>query len=460
MRNPAQRLREHDPALLHKLAMIEQGYLAVVVLVAVGSLWIRRIAPLDRLMPPDWVGLSPEIAIAALLSAVGLEFSRPRHSGPIKRIGLALAFLLALLSGAVLVKDLFHVGLGANGFAAAVSGSAHSESMPALTAAAFAALAAVMLLTPAKKGLASYAADLFVSFFCLMVLVMVRGYLFEGFSHFGGVGRTSLLTLLAMSLLAFVAFMHRAEVGIFATLLGEGSGSRIARIAAPIVLLVPFLPQSTLAHAVKTGQLHAEYLSALIAFLAAGVSLTLMLYMAFKINRLEMKIRDLSLRDEVTGLLNRRGFHLVAWQILRQARRDGLPFSVMFIDLENLAEIHSSFGPQASSQSLVEMAEALTAAFRATDVLGRIDPGQFALAGHFDEKSSNVMRLRLQESVNYRNSSPGRNFAMNISIAFAFTKDPRQESLDDLLAEADNARNREFQGAEPIARTSPQNTRR
>jgi GGDEF domain-containing protein len=106
------------------------------------------------------------------------------------------------------------------------------------------------------------------------------------------------------------------------------------------------------------------------------------------------------------------------------------------------------------------MAEALTAAFRATDVLGRIDPGQFALAGHFDEKSSNVMRLRLQESVNYRNSSPGRNFAMNISIAFAFTKDPRQESLDDLLAEADNARNREFQGAEPIARTSPQNTRR
>lgn len=459
MRNPAFKPIEHDPALLHKLALIEQGYLAVVVLIAAGALWIRRIPALDRLLPADWVGLAPEIAIAALMSAVGLELLRPRHSGAIRRIGATLAVLLALLAGAALVEDLIHIPLGAGRLAAAIAGTGHTEGMPAVTAAAFASLAMVMLLTPARKGLLSHGADLFLSFFCLLVLVMVRRYMFEGFSNAASVDRTSLLTLLAMSLLAFVAFMHRAEVGIYATLLGAGSGSRIARVAALVVLLVPFLPQSALAHAVKSGFVHAEYVNGVVAFLAAGVSLTLMLYMALKINRLEMKVRDLSMRDELTGLHNRRGFQLVAWQTLRQARRDGLPYSIMFIDVENLADIHASCGHQASCQALIEIAEVLTAAFRATDVIGRIDPAQFALAGNFDEKSSAVMRMRMQEGVNYRNSHPGREYTLAISIAFAFAKDPRHDSVDNLLAEADNAKDRELQHAEPILRTRRQEDR-
>jgi diguanylate cyclase (GGDEF)-like protein len=456
MRNPAFKPIEHDPALLHKLALIEQGYLAVVALIAVGALWIRRIPAMDRLLPADWVGLAPEIAIAALMSAVGLELLRPRYSAAVRRIGAALAVLLALLAGAALVENLIHIPFGASSLAAAIAGSGPTQAMPVVTAAAFASLAMVMLLTPARKGLASHAADLFLSFFCLLVLVMVRGYLFEGLSNAAIVDKTSLLTLLAMSLLAFVAFMHRAEVGIFATLLGAGSGSRIARVAALVVLLVPFLPQSALAQAVRSGFVHAEYVTGVVAFLAAGVSLTLMLYMALKINRLEMKVRDLSLRDELTGLHNRRGFQLVAWQTLRQARRDGLPYSIMFVDLDNLAEIHATCGHQASTDALIEIAEVLLAAFRATDVIGRIDPAQFALAGHFDEKSSAVMRMRMQEGVNYRNSHPGRSFTLTISIAFAFATDPRHDSIDNLLAEADNAKDPEFPAAEPVARTKRQ----
>jgi diguanylate cyclase (GGDEF)-like protein len=397
-----------------------------------------RSAALQHVLPAAQVPVTPEVAMALLLSALGLEFSRTRQPVALKRVGAMVALLMAILSGVVLAGSIFHLQaeltrLGAN-----------ADGMPGLTAGAFLALALVMLLSPARKGWASHAADFCVSVFCLLVLVMVRGYLFEGLTSGTGADRTSLLTLLALALLAFVAFMHRAETGLFATLLGVGSGSRIARFAAPVVLLVPFLPRSALAHAVQSGWLSADYLTAMVEFLVAGVILALMLYMALKINRLEEKIRDLSLRDDLTGLHNRRGFHLVGWQILRQARRDGIPFALMYVELENLRTIHSTFGEQARSEALIEMAEVMVGAFRATDVLGRIDPALFALAGHFEEKSSTIMRLRLQEAVNYRNSHPGRTFMLAINVTCVFAKDPRAESLEDLMAQADSARDRDL----------------
>lgn len=452
-------LREHHPALLGKLALIERGYLAVVALNALGALGVEFVPAMAQHLPHDWTLETPQVAVASLLSAAGLEFTRSRHPAGVKWIGAFLATVLAFLSGAELVRSLSHAAAGTGRLAATLLGSAQPERIAALTAAAFAVLAAVMIFSALRSAFASHAADFFVSVLCLLILLMVRNYLLEGLRSSSSAGRTSLLTLLSLALLAFVAFMHRAEVGVFSTLLGEGSGSRIARFAAPVVLLVPFLPQTALAQAVKSGLLSSEYLSAFIAFLAAGVTLTLILYMAWKINQLEEKIRELSLRDEDTGLLNRRGFHLVAWQVLRHARRDSLAFSVMLVELTNLDEICKSFGPAAGAEMLGEMGQVLQGAFRATDVLGRIDPTQFAVAGHFDEKASGIMRLRLQETVNYRNSHPGRTFSLKISSGCVHAKDPKSESLEDLLARANDAGEPEYQGAAPTANAGPKDAR-
>jgi diguanylate cyclase (GGDEF)-like protein len=353
-----------------------------------------------------------------------------------------------------LIEGVLHIPIGIDRLLQAASGSPGAEPMPVLTAATFAALAVVILFTPACKGLASHAADLALAFFCLLMLVMIRSYLFEGFSRQGGVGRTSLFTLLGLALLAFVAFMHRAENGIFASLLGVGSGSKIARFAAPVVLLVPFLPQAALSDAVKSGLIHPEYLSALMAFTAAGVSLVVMLSMAVKINALETRIRDLSLGDESTGLHNRRGFILVAWQALRQARRDGLPFSILFVDLDSLTEVNETLGPEAGAEMLLEISEILRAAFRATDVIGRIDPAQFAVGGHFDETAGKVMRLRLKEAVNYRNANPGRTYSLAISVSSVHARDPRVESIEDLMVEAERSRDREVTPPDPVTRST------
>lgn len=456
MRNPALRLNQPDPALLNKLALIEQGYLAVVTLIALGALCARLIPSLSHLMPGDWVPINAQIAVGILMGGASLELSRTGQSVRLRQMGILLAALLALLAGAILLKDLAGISTPIDRFAAMSAQAGNDGNMAALPAATFLALALAVVFIRAQKGVAFHLADLAVLTLCVLVFVLVSKYMLEGLSNIDTGARTSILSLLCLALLAFVAFMRRAEHGTFASFFGAGSGSRIARVAAPLVLLVPFLPQTALVHVVKSGVIRREYLSTIAGLFAAGFSLTLMLYMAWKINNLERRIRELSFRDELTGLLNRRGFHLVAWQALRQARRSGLPFSVMFIVLENLVEINESHGYQAGTDALIEMTEILKTAFRDTDVLGRIDPDQFALAGHFAGKATSVIRLRLQEAVNYRNSDPGKLFTIEFSIGCANANDTHHESLEDLLAQANSPRENGSQADEPIHQLDPQ----
>ena len=446
MRNPALRLSEPDPALLQKLALIEQGYLAVVALISLGALGAWLNPALSHLASVDWSSMGPQVAICALLSATALELCQTRQSALMQRVGLAIAAIVALLSFAALLKSFTGFSIGIESVAAVRFGA-----LPPVMAGAFLALADAIMLLRARRGAASHLADLLVFISIVVVLVMTSGYMLKGLSpHLPGAG-TSILDLLALALLVFVGFLRRAELGAYATFLGEGSGSRIARLAAPLVLLIPFLPQTALLHAVQSGRIRVEYLSTAAAFLTAGLSAAVMLYMAWKINRLESKIRDLSLRDELTGLYNRRGFHLVAWQALRQARRTGLPFSVMFIVVEDPPKGSAPRRKAVDPEKLIGMAEILKGAFRDNDVLGRIDPEVFALAGHFGEKAIAIMRLRLQEAVNYRNADPGRSFDLAFSIGCINAGDPRLESLEDLLAKADNARDQELSATEPLA---------
>ena len=78
----------------------------------------------------------------------------------------------------------------------------------------------------------------------------------------------------------------------------------------------------------------------------------ILLFFTWHISRMENRIHDLILRDEATRLYNVRGFQMLAEHALRLAQRANVPFSVLYIDLENLAEIHTELGPNAAGCSL------------------------------------------------------------------------------------------------------------
>jgi diguanylate cyclase (GGDEF)-like protein len=185
------------------------------------------------------------------------------------------------------------------------------------------------------------------------------------------------------------------------------------------------------------------YATAFLASLAAAIALSMLLFLTWRIHRMEIEIHDLSLRDELTGLYNRRGFYLLAEQALRLAHRSKLPFSVLYIDLDDLKQINDSLGHSIGSTFLSEIGEILHATLRETDVLGRIGGDEFAVAGQFSQESIALVAQRLNETSVQRNAEGRRSLPLNFSIGYVTAGEDWRGSLDDLLSGADVAMYRE-----------------
>ena len=309
------------------------------------------------------------------------------------------------------------------------------------SASSFALLGVVMLLIRTRKAPGRHIADFCVVSLSVLVLVVVSGYLFGANPLFRvqASNWTSPQTQFSLMLLAFTAFGRRAEYGSFKVLVGTGMGSRIARACAPFLVVLPFVREAGRMRLIHDSAVPGYYITAILASAAAVVSFTFMIIVAWRINHMEQKIHDLSLRDKLTGLYNLRGFHLLAEQSLRLAQRAQVPFSVLFVDLDDLKQINDGLGHGVGSQFLVETGELLLATFRETDVVGRIGGDEFAVAGQFSHSAIVAAAQRLEDKSALAAPEIGRRLPLSLSIGYVTTEDRGRESLEDLLAKADKA---------------------
>ena len=90
-------------------------------------------------------------------------------------------------------------------------------------------------------------------------------------------------------------------------------------------------------------------------------------------------LETLSYRDELTGLVNRRGFNEQLRHALAMARRLKGTGVLTFIDLDNFKTINDDLGHQAGDEVLVHVANLLDENVRATDVAARLGGDEFAV---------------------------------------------------------------------------------
>lgn len=441
---------EPDPALLHKLVWIKRASLAVVASIASIILAGWLLPALGRILPNGWQLMKAETALAALLSVFCLLLSEPSRSKRMHRLYLVLALAVALLGAFELIKYGLQFSLGrysspslAQGYLSMLLGR-----MAPQTAGGFALLGISLTLIRSRKPLAVRIADLLFIVLSLLVLVLVSGHIFGGMRIFGlsPVNLTSPQTLICLLLLTFVVLIRRAETGFFSIFLGRGIASRMARGLAPMILVLSFLRVVVRAQLVVDLKVPEPYANAVLASVATVVSMGLLLFLAWRIDSMEMEIQNLSLRDALTGLYNLRGFNLFAEQSLRLAHRKQLPFSVLFVDLDNLKDINDSLGHEAGSAFLAEMGEILKATFREIDVLGRIGGDEFAVAGQFSHVAISIAAERLQATCTLRNREADRLHPLSFSVGFAASVGHEKESLKEILARADKAMYQEKRG--------------
>ena len=108
--------------------------------------------------------------------------------------------------------------------------------------------------------------------------------------------------------------------------------------------------------------------------------------------------------DELTGLVNRRGFTAAFDRELSLARRDAAHSGMLaMIDLDGFKSINDKFGHQAGDAYLRAVAQALQECLRSTDIVARLGGDEFAvLLTHMDEKAGVKRLAKLEQLFNSR----------------------------------------------------------
>ena len=93
----------------------------------------------------------------------------------------------------------------------------------------------------------------------------------------------------------------------------------------------------------------------------------------------EEKLRELSVRDSLTGLFNRRYMEETFEREIQRAQRKQLPLSVIMADIDGFKAINDNFGHVLGDNALVRVAAFLAKSIRASDVACRYGGDEFCL---------------------------------------------------------------------------------
>ena len=244
-------------------------------------------------------------------------------------------------------------------------------------------------------------------------------------------------TFFCLCILTFVVTTRRAEYGLLSILFDNGIGGKTSRFASPCAIILPFVFALAKEIPVRLNLVLETSVAAVSTALLSILAFCLVIGFARHTNKLEVATRELSLRDELTRLYNRRGFYVLGEQGIRLAQRAHQPFFVLFIDVDNLKVINDSMGHEIGSALLQEMADLLTGTFRELDIIARLGGDEFVVAGNAAVTDISAAITRLEAAAWQANAARQRPYHLSYSIGLSMSGTRCTESLDTLLERAD-----------------------
>ncbi len=160
-----------------------------------------------------------------------------------------------------------------------------------------------------------------------------------------------------------------------------------------------------------------------------------------ELRKANVRLEELSNRDSLTNIYNRRYFIDLVEKELDRARRYGSRLSFLMIDIDNFKAFNDTYGHLVGDMVLTEVAQLLHSGLRKTDTVARYGGEEFALLlPETDAKGSYAVaeRYRVQVQV-HKFGSETEPLKVTISVGISHYPSRGIDTVDDLIRIADDA---------------------
>ncbi|MDH3219006.1 MAG: sensor domain-containing diguanylate cyclase [Gammaproteobacteria bacterium] len=152
----------------------------------------------------------------------------------------------------------------------------------------------------------------------------------------------------------------------------------------------------------------------------------------------ELNAVQLATIDDLTKISNRRGFVALAQNSISLCARQGVPVSLVFLDLDKFKPINDNYGHAEGDHALVTFASLMRQTFRESDVFARIGGDEFVvLLTNTTEKYANEIVARFRGLVEIYNAEANRGYDIAFSDGIVCMQPGAESTIDELLDEAD-----------------------
>jgi two-component system cell cycle response regulator len=152
------------------------------------------------------------------------------------------------------------------------------------------------------------------------------------------------------------------------------------------------------------------------------------------------QVRQLAVADELTGLMNRRGFMMLAEHQRSLADRKGTALSLVFLDVDRFKSINDAFGHEEGDRALKELSGLLLRTFRRSDVVARIGGDEFVvLMADLNQEGLQIVLDRVRKNLAAFNQDKGFPWRLSVSLGVAVYDSAHPVTLESLMALADQS---------------------
>lgn len=157
-----------------------------------------------------------------------------------------------------------------------------------------------------------------------------------------------------------------------------------------------------------------------------------------ELNRLVYKLEDMSIRDDLTGLYNRRVLNSLGKKYLNHCMQEQVKIMVFIVDMDKLKFINDKFGHFYGDIALKKVAEALVEASDDDEICIRLGGDEFMAIGmDYDENKMNKFIERFVGELNGFNESSEYDFGVYVSYGYLLILPGNDTSIENCLTYAD-----------------------